>query len=91
MKREELLLKITEIEFAAVDLQLFLNTHPYDKAALEKYNIAVCESKALREEYMKNYGSLFNFIDPSSPECFTYLSEYWPWEKDYNADIEEKR
>ena len=35
-KRETLLKKISTYQFAALDLQIYLDTHPNDRAALEK-------------------------------------------------------
>ena len=44
-EREILLKKISTYQFAAFDLQLFLDTHPYDRKTLEKMK----EYKALAQ------------------------------------------
>jgi spore coat protein JB len=83
MKREELLMLLTEIDFTALDLQLFLNTHPDDMKAIEQYNAAVAKSKSLREEYEKAYGPLMSFRSPSRENCFSWIDSPWPWQRDF--------
>ena len=36
--RQELMLKIQELSFACVDLNLYLDNHPEDKNAINTYN-----------------------------------------------------
>ena len=38
MNHDEILRKLTALDFIAVDLALFLDTHPDDREALDKYN-----------------------------------------------------
>jgi len=76
---EELLHKIQQTEFAALDMQLFLDTHPFDKEAIKTYNKYVSDAKKLREEYEINYGPLFSFISPSNETNFSWINN-WPWE-----------
>ena len=76
---EELLHKIQQTEFAALDMQLFLDTHPFDKEAIKTYNAFTLKAKGLREEYEKNYGPLFSFIAPSNEDAFSWING-WPWE-----------
>ena len=38
MDRENLLKRLTMLDFMAVDMQLFLDTHPDDTNAIAKYN-----------------------------------------------------
>ena len=73
--RQSLLMKLSEYDFAAIDLQLFLDTHPDDKKAIEQYNMAVNAANKLRAEYEKAYGPLASFVTPSRPEEFTYIHE----------------
>ena len=51
--REILLKKISAYQFAALDLQLFLNTHPNDKKVLEKMKEYRDKSLPYIEEYEK--------------------------------------
>ena len=48
--RCDALKKVMQADFVAYELQLFLDTHPNDKYAMEKYTEAVKCAKKLREE-----------------------------------------
>lgn len=87
MSREELLLKLTQVEFAALDMHLFLDTHPCDEPAIKQYNTFVKEAEKLRQEYEKNFGPLFSYISMSNENYFSWIDEPWPWEKDFNPTI----
>ena len=49
--RRELMKKVQEADFFALDLQLYLNTHPDCSRALTLYQDAVQKAKELRKEY----------------------------------------
>jgi len=85
MEKHELLHKLSETEFAALDLQLYLDTHPCDAEAIEKYNCAVSDGDKLRKEYTERYGRLFSFIEESNPERFDWIDNPWPWDKGFNS------
>lgn len=87
MDRNTLLLKLSEVEFSALDMQLFLNTHPHEKNAIKMYNELVSEAKILREEYERCYGPLFSFISKSKDDYFSWIDEPWPWNKEFNVRI----
>ena len=81
MDRDTMLMKLSELDFAALDLQLFLDTHPDNKKAIEQYNTAVDVAGKARAEYEKAFGPLTSFRVPSQPDKFTYIESPWPWEK----------
>lgn len=75
----ELLKKISALDMVAIDLHLYLNTHPKDQAALSKYNSVTMESQMLRKNYEKKYGMLtMNGINDS--RVWQWIDEPWPWE-----------
>ena len=55
-EREILLKKISTYQFSILDLQIFLDTHPYDQQVLSQ--IKECKEKLLPliEEYEEKYG-----------------------------------
>ena len=57
-EREILLKKISTYQFSILDLQIFLDTHPYDQQVLSQ--IKECKEKLLPliEEYEEKYGPL---------------------------------
>lgn len=89
MSEMELLKKLTALDFMAVDLQLYLNTHPDDTVVLEKYNSVIKEADTLRCQYEKNYGPLFSFRSYVHSNKFNWIDNPWPWERDANFKIEE--
>ncbi|MDO4301834.1 MAG: spore coat protein CotJB [Clostridia bacterium] len=87
MTEKEMLKNLTALDFMAVDLQLYLDTHPNDTEALEKYNSIIKEADMLRSQYEKNYGPLFSFRSYNHGNTFKWINEPWPWKKDANFDI----
>lgn len=57
-KREEMMMKIRELDFAVVELALYLDTHPEDRKALCLHNHYTKQLKELMDKYQKVYGPL---------------------------------
>lgn len=86
MNRDELLLRLSALDFYAIDLHLYLNTHPNDCEAIMKYNVIVSEAKKLREEYERAYGMLTPQGTPS--RCpWQWIDNPWPWQKTFNIEL----
>jgi spore coat protein JB len=84
--RDELLKMISVLDFFIIDLHLYLNTHPTDKDAIQKYNRAVKRAKELREEYERSYGMLMPIGTAS--ECpWQWIEEPWPWQYKFNFEL----
>lgn len=79
-ERSELLGKIRELEFAAVELNLYLDNFPENQQALASYNTFTCELMKLKKEYEMKYGVLTNFGYAESQMPWTWVNEPWPWE-----------
>lgn len=79
--KEGLLRKIQEMEFVAVELNLYLDTHPCDEAAINDYNCAVKALRKLKEEFVSQEGPLFNFGWGGYSLCpWQWSLGPWPWE-----------
>lgn len=85
--RDELLKKLTALDFVAVDLALFLNTHPCDKEAILAYNCVINEASEVRQEYEDNFGPLCSFRSCSEEERFDWINSPWPWEYTFNYSL----
>lgn len=80
-KQVALLRKIQEMEFVAIELNLYLNTHPCDQDALNDFNCAVEMLKKLKEKYECEFGPLLNFgFGGMSGEPWQWVQGPWPWE-----------
>lgn len=82
MTCSEMMNRIRELEFAAVDLNLYLDTHPANQQALMDYNTVTQQLKELKKVYEAKYGPLTNFGYAPSQYPWRWVSEPWPWEND---------
>ncbi|WMJ90478.1 spore coat protein CotJB [Anaerocolumna sp. MB42-C2] len=77
--REQLMCIITESSFALDDCKLFLDTHPYDREALDYYQ----NYRQIRKEAMKEYRDCYGPIsayDVADANYWTWIDDPWPWE-----------
>ena len=51
MEREMMLQKLMELDFLAVDLGLYLNTHPTETEAINAYNQTIEAADTLRMKF----------------------------------------
>ncbi len=80
MNKEELLTAISALRFAAYDLQLYLDTHPYDQNAIVDYHNLTMEADRLQAKYEEKYGLIAVYNSPVS--CpWAWGQGYWPYER----------
>ena len=61
ISKPRLMERIAMCEFTCIDLNLYLDTHPNDAAALSDYNFYAEQLAQLKDLYVENYGPLENF------------------------------
>ncbi|MDT8903141.1 spore coat protein CotJB [Anaeroselena agilis] len=74
--------KIQEMQFVAIELHLYLDTHPCDQDALNDYNCAVEMLNKLMSEYEEEFGSLLAHGFHGRKE-WNWIEGPWPWEMSY--------
>lgn len=79
MTREELLTRISEIQFVLVELNLYLDTHPEDEDAVADYNAYSAMLKELMTAYCSEYGPLMGF-GHSPMTAGSWAASEWPFE-----------
>lgn len=79
--RGQMLHQIRALEFMAVELNLYLDTHPHDRRALYEYNCIVQQLAVLREEFQRRFGTLTNFGYQISQYPWSWINDPWPWEE----------
>ena len=85
MDREELLKSLSELDFIAVDLALFLNTHPENKEAIQTYNQVITAADTIRMKYEDAFGPLCSFRSyASNTNQWEWNDNPWPWQADAN-------
>jgi len=80
MSKEQLLEEIQAVGFALVELNLYLNTHPWDQQALGDYNSLAKHYRMLTQEYEYRFGPLYNFGHSISPYPWKWNEPPWPWQ-----------
>lgn len=82
LNQRELLNKIRETTFALVDLNLYLDTHPNCKQALELFTSLAFTLESLKREYTTQYGPL-KAMDVTNDTPFEWVSDkyLWPWQR----------
>lgn len=83
-ERDTLLKQVTILDFNALDMQLFLNTHP-DNAEAQKIHAAFSENaRRARAAYEQQFGPL-----TATTTTVGWINEPWPWQADYNFRLSE--
>lgn len=76
----ELLEKLQALDFAAVELNLYLDTHPDDLHALQQYNVLVQERTQVANIFKEKYGPLMHFGHDYSRYPWEWSKVPWPWQ-----------
>lgn len=80
----QMLLQIQQIEFALIELNLFLDTHPSEQQALAMYNQLHQELMQCVQNYEQAFGPLLNFgFSPNMQNTWRWVETPWPWELKY--------
>ena len=79
ISREELINQIAQCEFTCVDINLFLDTHADNARALSDYNCYAQQLAALKDMYVRCYGTLENFGNSVSEGEWKWVSQNWPF------------
>ena len=79
MNRDDMMRNVQMLCFVTADVALFLDTHPYDDAALQFYQ----KYMALRDMAVAEYEELYGPIAMdrvSGEDGWTWIDHPWPWE-----------
>ncbi len=76
---QSLLMRIGELRFACVELQLYLDTHPEDLEARDDFNSYATALDRLMQEYQETCGPLQNFGN-CPHEAGSWVYQKWPWQ-----------
>lgn len=88
MEREMMLQKLMELDFLAVDLGLYLNTHPTETEAINAYNQTIEAADNLRMKFEAAYGPLCSFRSyAADTENWQWKNDPWPWQTTANPSM----
>ena len=82
--RERLLKKLSGAQFAALEMQLYIDTHKNDTTALKSMQEYLKVAAECRREYEERFGPL-TARDLYGDTDFTWLNAPWPWEHESEA------
>lgn len=77
-KQLAMLRRVQEMEFVAIELNLYLDTHPCDEDAVHDFNCAVELLKKYMKEYEDEFGPLLPMTKSKVP--WQWMEGPWPWE-----------
>ena len=83
MDREQMLRQMTAEQFAAYDMQLYLDTHPNDLIALEMFQNYHKNLAEFRKEYESMYGPISSY-NAVNNDKWMWVNNPWPWEVEAN-------
>lgn len=79
-EQERMLREIGMIDFVVIEMNLYLDTHPHDKNAIEYFNHYVrMKNQALRD-YAAKFGPLTLSTADSYSNDWQWVASPWPWE-----------
>jgi spore coat protein JB len=76
----ELLEQLQAVDFALVDLTLYLDTHPQDYQAIQQFNQLAQKRKQLKKQYETSYGPLQQYGNSYSNYPWNWDDAPWPWQ-----------
>ena len=89
MNREELMKRIQELSFVKVETELFLDTHPDCKSALDYYRNITEELDMAMTEYQNKYGPIV--AEASMGDKWSWIEGAWPWQMNGHENGKEAR
>jgi len=87
LDKHSLMKKIQQMQFMAVEFNLYLNTHPNDMKALTQYNYYAEQLTMLKKQYDDMYGPIMGFGCSQSKNGWKWIYEKWPWENYQEGEI----
>lgn len=76
----QLMLRLMELEFICVELNLFLDTHPQDERALADFVVASEELLEAKHEFEAAHHPLLNYGLGHVSDGWNWVCDPWPWE-----------
>ena len=76
---ERLLSLIRRLDFALVEINLYLDTHPYSQTALRYFEQLLCERNQAAKQYETTFGPLTAATNGMRDE-WMWSTGAWPWQ-----------
>ena len=80
INRDNRLQRLRELEFALLETNLYLDTHPNSRNALDYYQKVKAARDIMYEDYVKNNGPMF--AADVRQDNWSWVDMPWPWQND---------
>ena len=80
INRDNRLQRLRELEFALLETNLYLDTHPNSRKALDYYKKVKAARDIMYEDYVKNNGPMF--AADVRQDNWAWVDMPWPWQND---------
>lgn len=81
-EQAEMLKTIMALGFAAVDLHLYLDTHPEEQRALADFSNVTQQLQAVTARYEQTWQPL-TYSRSAGPQRWNWINDPWPWEQTF--------
>ena len=78
--RDELLKRLSILDFVTLDMGLYLNVNPHDAEALSIHAQVSEDAEKLRNAFEKTYGPLTSRYQAGTDTDWKWINDPWPWE-----------
>ncbi len=78
--RTAMLQRIKAYDFAMLEMNLYLDTHPEDCQALALFKMYREKRMQLIAEYEALFGPYINTVDDVQGDSFAWICDPWPWD-----------
>jgi len=85
-EREIMLRRLSGAQFAAFEMHIYLDTHPYDSEALKSFKIYDAQAAKLKAEFESKYGPL-TAGDVFGDNRWDWVNPPWPWENESEMKV----
>ena len=75
-----MMLKLQQIGLTMDDLQIYLDTHPYDANAIERFNMACSEYQEIAASYSSQFTPLSENTPSNNMEAWDWALSDFPWD-----------
>ena len=80
-EQKAMMLQIQQLGFTMNDLAEYLDTHPYDAFAMQRYQMTAKEYDALTARYGEMYGTLVQMYEvPADTQNWQWAMHDFPWD-----------
>ena len=83
MDRKQMSWQMTAEQFAAFDTQLYLDTHPDDKVAMQMFEKYHKNFQQYKKQYEEMFGPLSS-VSGVKNNKWMWIDDPWPWELEAN-------